>query len=113
MQRRHSGRLHIVLDNYGTHKHPVVRDWQDRNPRIHLHFTPTSGSRLNPRGDLLRHHHPAGHPPRHLRLGRRPRRRDPRLIDAWNDHCEPFTWTKTADEILAKAQRETNSETRH
>jgi transposase len=37
-------KLHIVLDNYGTHKHPVVGDWLDRNPRIHLHFTPTSGS---------------------------------------------------------------------
>ena len=39
--------LHIVLDNYGTHKHPTVRAWLARNPRITLHFTPTSGSWLN------------------------------------------------------------------
>jgi transposase len=39
--------LHIVLDNYGTHKHPKVNAWLERNPRVHLHFTPTSGSWLN------------------------------------------------------------------
>jgi transposase len=39
--------LHIVLDNYGTHKHPMVRAWLERHPRITLHFTPTSGSWLN------------------------------------------------------------------
>ncbi len=39
--------LHVVLDNYGTHKHPKVRAWLERNPRIQLHFTPTSGSWLN------------------------------------------------------------------
>src|SRR3982750_482497 len=39
--------LHIVCDNYATHKHPAVRDWLARNPRITLHFTPTSGSWLN------------------------------------------------------------------
>jgi hypothetical protein len=36
--------LHIVLDSYGTHKHPKVNAWLERNPRVHLHFTPTSGS---------------------------------------------------------------------
>ncbi len=40
-------KLHIVCDNYGTHKHPKVRAWLERNPRIQLHFTPTSGSWLN------------------------------------------------------------------
>jgi hypothetical protein len=39
--------LHLVLDNYGTHKHPRVRAWLARNPRIHLHFTPTSASWMN------------------------------------------------------------------
>ena len=43
-QRR---KLHIVVDNYGTHKHPAVRAWLARHPRITLHFTPTSGSWLN------------------------------------------------------------------
>ena len=40
-------KLHIVVDNYGTHKHPDVRAWLARHPRITLHFTPTSGSWLN------------------------------------------------------------------
>jgi transposase len=40
-------RLHIVADNYATHKHPDVTAWLDKNPRITLHFTPTSGSWLN------------------------------------------------------------------
>jgi transposase len=39
--------LHLVCDNYATHKHPNVRAWLERNPRITLHFTPTSGSWLN------------------------------------------------------------------
>jgi len=39
--------LHIVVDNYGTHTHPDVRTWLAKNPRITLHFTPTSGSWLN------------------------------------------------------------------
>ena len=40
-------KLHIVCDNYGTHKHPNVQAWLAKNPRIPLHFTPTSGSWLN------------------------------------------------------------------
>ena len=40
-------KLHIVVDNYATHKHPAVTSWLDRNKRITLHFTPTSGSWLN------------------------------------------------------------------
>ena len=39
--------MHIVCDNYGTHNHPDVRAWLASNPRITLHFTPTSGSWLN------------------------------------------------------------------
>jgi transposase len=39
--------LHLVVDNYGTHKHPRVRSWLERHPRFHLHFTPTSSSWLN------------------------------------------------------------------
>jgi transposase len=39
--------LHVVVDNYATHKHPAVRAWLNRHPRVQLHFTPTSGSWLN------------------------------------------------------------------
>jgi transposase len=39
--------IHLVMDNYGTHKSPTVKAWFARNPRFHLHFSPTSGSWLN------------------------------------------------------------------
>mgnify|MGYP006137898329 CR=1 FL=1 len=39
--------VHVVMDNYGTHKHPEVRDWLAKHPRIHMHFVPTSSSWLN------------------------------------------------------------------
>ena len=39
--------LHLIIDNYGTHKHPRVKFWVKRHPRFHLHFTPTSSSWLN------------------------------------------------------------------
>jgi len=39
--------VHLICDNYATHKHAAVRDWLDKHPRFHLHFTPTSSSGLN------------------------------------------------------------------
>jgi hypothetical protein len=71
--------LHIVADNYATHKHPEVRTWLARpeNQRITLHFTPTGCSWLNM--VLLRHHHPPGHPARHLPLRQGPDRRHRRV----------------------------------
>ena len=39
--------LHLIMDNYAAHKHPKVKAWQAANPRIYIHFTPTSGSWLN------------------------------------------------------------------
>ena len=92
--------LHIVCDNYATHKHPNVRAWLDRNPRITLHFTPTSGSWLNMVeiffGIITR---------QAIRRGSFTSVKDliaaiRTFIDGWNDRCEPFTWTKTADQIL-------------
>ena len=61
-------KLHIVADNYATHKHPDVRAWLAKNPRITLHFTPTSGSWLNMVEIFFSDHHPPGHPPRQLHL---------------------------------------------
>jgi transposase len=72
-------RLHIVCDNYATHKHEKVERWLARNKRITLHFTPTSASWPNLVGGVLFDHHPPGHPPRHLRVRPRPRRRHPHL----------------------------------
>jgi transposase len=95
--------LHIVADNYATHKHPAVRAWLAKNPRITLHFTPTSGSWLNMVeiffGIITR---------QAIRRGTFTSVKDlttaiRRFIDGWNDRCQPFTWTKTADQIIPKA----------
>jgi transposase len=97
--------LHIVLDNYDTHNHPKVNAWLERNPRIHLHFTPTSGSWLNLVEAFL-----SIITRQAVRRGTFPGVSDltaaiRRYIDAWNDRCEPFIWTKDADTILALAKR--------
>ena len=96
--------LHIVCDNYGTHNHPDVRAWLDKHPRITLHFTPTSGSWLNMVeiffGIITR---------QAIRRGNFTSVQEliaaiETFIDGWNDRCHPFTWTKTADEILPKCR---------
>jgi len=107
-------KLHIVVDNYATHKHPTVKAWLARNPRITLHFTPTSGSWLNMVEIFF------------SIITRQAIRRGTftsvadltaaieTYIDGWNERAHPFTWTKTADQILAKANpRKKTSNTRH
>jgi len=95
--------LHVICDNYGTHKHPNVTAWLAKHPRVQLHFTPTSGSWLNLVevffGIITR---------QAIRRGTFTSVPDlitaiQTYIDAWNDRCQPFTWTKDADTILAKA----------
>ena len=106
-------KLHIVCDNYATHKHPKVQAWLAKNTRITLHFTPTSGSWLNMVeiffGIITR---------QAIRRGTFTSVADlveaiRHFIDGWNERCEPFAWTKPADQILTKAQRKPTSETRH
>src|SRR5947208_2591581 len=105
--------LHIVLDNYGTHTHPVVRSWLERHPRIHLHFTPTGASWLNMVeiffGIITKQAIRRGSfsSVKELVVAIR------RFIDAWNERCEPFEWTKEADELIHKATRKKTSLTRH
>ncbi len=107
--------LHLVMDNYAAHKRVEVRDWLAANPRVHVHFTPTSGSRLNLVevwfGIIERQaiHRGIYSSVRDLNAKIRA------FIDGWNDHCHPFAWTKTADEILKKADRneKTASATTH
>ena len=106
--------LHIVCDNYATHKHPTVKAWLERNPRVTMHFTPTSGSWLNMVeiffGIITR---------QAIRRGTFTSVKDlitaiENFIDGWNERCEPFIWTKTADEIVKKATRgKTTSLARH
>jgi transposase len=105
--------LHVVCDNYATHKHPVMKAWLVRNPRITLHFTPTTGSWLNMVeiffGIITR---------QAIRRGTFGSVRDlteaiTAFIDGWNERCHPFVWTKTAEAIIAKAHRQPTSGTRH
>ena len=94
--------LHLVLDNYGTHTHPKVRAWLARNPRIHLHFTPTSASWMNLVeiffGIITR---------KAIRRGTFTSVADlvqaiRIFIDAWNERCQPFQWTKKPEQALTK-----------
>ncbi len=97
--------IHLILDNYGTHKHPNVTAWLDKHPRFHLHFTPTSSSWLNLVERWFRN------------LTDKAIRRGvfhsvPDLItaieaylEANNDDPKPFVWTATAEEILEKVRR--------
>ncbi|QQS00445.1 MAG: IS630 family transposase [Austwickia sp.] len=105
--------LHLVMDNYAAHKRVEVRDWLAANPRIHVHFTPTSGSWLNlvevwfsiiERQAI---HRGTFRSVKDLNAKIRA------FVDGWNDRCHPFVWTKTADEILKKANRQTTSNTGH
>jgi transposase len=98
-------KLHIVCDNYATHKHPAVRAWLETHKRITMHFTPTSGSWLNMVeiffGIITR---------QTIRRGTFTSVKDLTgaigiFIDAWNERCEPFVWTKTADQIIPRATR--------
>jgi hypothetical protein len=92
-----------------AHKHPKVKAWLAANPRIHVHFTPTSGSWLNLVevwfGIIERQaiHRGAFLSVRDLMIKIRA------FINGWNDRCQPFVWTKTADQILTKADRKTTS----
>jgi transposase len=107
-------KLHVVADNYATHKHPKVKAWLARNPRVTMHFTPTSGSWLNMVeiffGIITR---------QAIRRGTFTSVKDlitaiETFIDGWNDRCQPFVWTKTADELIPKATRgQSTSFTRH
>jgi transposase len=101
--------LHLIMDNYAAHKHPKVKAWLTANPRIHVHFTPTSGSWLNLVevwfGIIERQaiHRGAFPSVRDLMIKIRA------FINGWNDRCQPFVWTKTADQIPTKAHRKTTS----
>jgi transposase len=105
--------LHLVMDNYATHKRIEVRDWLAANPRIHVHFTPTSGSWLNLVevwfGIIERQaiHRGTFASVRDLTTKIRT------FINGWNGRAHPFIWTKTADQILQKANRPKNSTTDH
>ncbi len=97
--------LHLIVDNYATHKHEKVKRWLKRRSRFHIHFIPTSSSWLNIVEGFFRNLD-------EKRLKRDAFRSVPQLIDAimgyidnHNDDPMPIVWTKAADEILDKVGR--------
>jgi putative transposase len=93
------------MDNYGTHKTPLIRAWFAKRPQFHMHFTPTYGSWLN-----LVERWFAELTNKQLRRGvhRSVRALEGAIrafITAHNEDGKPFVWTKTADEILASIAR--------
>jgi transposase len=97
--------IHLILDNYGTHKTQLIRDWAAKRPRFHFHFTPTSASWLN-----LVERWFAVLTEKQIRRGVHRSTRElenaiHNYIDQHNDHPKPFVWHKTADQILASVAR--------
>lgn len=98
-------RLHLVMDNYGTHKHPRVRTWLKRHPRFVPHFVPTSSSWLNLVerwfGELTR---------KRIRRGSFGSVADlqkaiEEFLQVWNENPKPFVWTATVESIVDKLSR--------
>jgi len=97
--------LHLILDNYGTHGHPKVREWLARHPRFVLHFIPTSSSWLN-----LVERWFAELTQKSVQRGSFHSVDDLKqaiaaFLDAWNANTTPFVWTASVEEILEKGDR--------
>jgi transposase len=97
--------VHMILDNYATHKHPNVKKWLDGHPRFHLHFTPTSSSWLNLVERWFREitdkaiRRGVFHSVNELITAIE------NYLKANNANPKPFVWTATAEQILAKVAR--------
>lgn len=97
--------VHLVMDNYATHKTPAIRRWLARHPRWHVHFTPTSASWINQVERFF-----AELTEKQIRRGvhRSTRQLEQAIrdyIETVNDDPKPFRWAKCADHILASIKR--------
>jgi len=105
--------LHLVMDNYAAHKHANVKAWLAENPRFTVHFTPTHASWMNLVevwfGIVERQAIRRGVFTSVKDLNAKIRA----FIDGWNHRSHPFVWTKTADEVLKKANRKKTSNADH
>lgn len=97
--------VHIVMDNYATHKTPAIQRWLNKRPRFQFHFTPTHGSWLNQVerwfGLLTQRQLKRGAHTSVVQL----KRTIHEFIDVSNEDPKPFVWTKSADDILASIAR--------
>ena len=89
-------KLHLIVDNYATHKHAKVKEWLAKHPRFHFHFTPTSASWLNLR-DAIRRGAFKSVPELEATIND--------YLAKHNDTAKPFVWTATAQDILEKIDR--------
>jgi len=97
--------VHLICDNYGTHKHPTVNKWLAAHPRFHMHVTPTYSSWINQverffafvTADLLQRsdHRSVQALEADIR----------KWVAAWNENPRPFIWTKSAEQILGSLGR--------
>jgi transposase len=107
------GELHLIMDNYSAHKHDKIRKWLAANPRVIVHFTPTHASWMNlvevwfSMIERQAIHRGSFASVRELNAKIRA------FITGWNDRRHPFIWTKTADQILRKANRQDTSNAGH
>jgi transposase len=97
--------VHLILDNYGTHKTATIRSWLAKRPRFHVHFTPTSASWINMVERWF-----ATLTEKQIRRGTHRSVRElesaiKSYLEITNQSPQPFVWTKTADEILASVAR--------
>lgn len=97
--------VHLVMDNYGTHKTPAVRHWFARHPGFHVHFTPTSASWLNQVerwfATLTQQQIRRGTHRSTVQLENTIRS----YLETYNEDPKPFKWTKSADDIFASLKR--------
>lgn len=97
--------IHLVCDNYGTHKHPIIKAWLEAHPRVNLHFTPTYSSWLNlverffgyVTADLLQRSDHSSVQALEADIRK--------WVNAWNENPRSFVWTKTAEQILGSLGR--------
>ena len=97
--------IHVILDNYATHKHPKVKAWLAARPRWQLHFVPTYSSWLNLVERFFAHISDKAIRRGSFRSVRDLAAKIDRFVSHYNQTCKPFVWTASADSILAKLQR--------
>lgn len=105
LEREPGAQIHIIMDNYGTHKAPSVKRWFERHPEYHLHFTPTSGSWLNQVERFF-----AEITEKRIRRGvfRSVAALEKAILEylaAHNENPKPFVWTADADLILNRVKK--------
>jgi transposase len=97
--------IHLVADNYGTHKHPKVKTWPARRPRYHIHYTPTYSGWLNLVERWFGLITQQAIRRRSFRSVAELVQKIDAYVASYNLHHRPFAWTATADSILEKPQR--------